>query len=169
MTDRVAGNGVELVPFCVKSDEGLFAEIQELSRTAFSRFGSYLETIEHWLESEQAVTLCALKNKRPVGFVIYVYRRLAQQVAGEIIALAVDPSVRRQGIGLLLLERAVDALKSGSRTVGATFIQLHVSQRNTSAQRLFLKSGFAMVDSSDKYPNGDTANRMALALNRKST
>jgi len=168
LTDRDDCNAVRLVPVCPQSELGLVDALRELSQSAFSDFGSYRETIDHWLTSDHAVTLCAVEDTQPVGFITYVYRRLRDQVYGEIIALAVASSARRRGIGQRLFEQAVTALKSGAAAVGATCIELNVSHKNASAQRLFFKHGFSLVGSSGRYPNGDRANRMTLHLDSES-
>ena len=168
MTDRDDCNTVRLVPLRPQFELALVDSLRELSQSAFSDFGSYRETIDHWLTSEHAVTLCAVEDTQPVGFITYVYRRVRDQVSGEIIALAVASSARRRGIGQRLFEQAIKALKSGAVAVGATSIELNVSHKNESAQRLFFKHGFSLVGASGRYPNGDRANRMTLHLDSES-
>lgn len=58
--------------------------------------------------------------------------------AGVLHDLVVDPALRRQGIGRMLLEGAVDAL----RRLGPPRLVLSTAARNETAQRLFTRVGF---------------------------
>lgn len=60
---------------------------------------------------------------------------------GEIANLAVDPDVRRRGIGAMLLDAA---LGEGARR-GATAIYLEVRESNAAARRLYESRGFVEV------------------------
>ena len=66
--------------------------------------------------------------------------RLAADEA-ELLTLAVDPSVRRQGLGGALLRGAMDRAGAG----GAAEMFLEVSVRNQPAWALYARSGFVRV------------------------
>jgi ribosomal protein S18 acetylase RimI-like enzyme len=58
--------------------------------------------------------------------------------AGVVYDIVVDPAHRRQGVGRLLLEATMKALKAR----GAPRVVLSTAERNTEAQRLFDRAGF---------------------------
>jgi ribosomal-protein-alanine N-acetyltransferase len=59
----------------------------------------------------------------------------------HILALAVLPSCRRQGIGEQILRRLIDTARRG----GATLLTLEVRASNNAAQHLYRKYGFLPV------------------------
>jgi ribosomal protein S18 acetylase RimI-like enzyme len=58
--------------------------------------------------------------------------------AGVLYDIVVDPAHRREGIGRMLLDATLLALK----TRGAPQVVLSTAERNESAQRLFARAGF---------------------------
>ncbi len=58
--------------------------------------------------------------------------------AGVVYDIVVDPDHRQQGIGRLLLDAAIEALK----TRGAPRVVLSTAEKNDAAQRLFDRAGF---------------------------
>jgi ribosomal protein S18 acetylase RimI-like enzyme len=58
--------------------------------------------------------------------------------AGALYDIVVDPAHRRQGVGRMLLDATIEALK----TRGAPRVVLSTAERNESAQRLFERAGF---------------------------
>ncbi len=58
--------------------------------------------------------------------------------AGVMYDIVVDPAHRRQGVGRLLLEATIDALKAR----GAPRVVLSTAEKNHAAQRLFDRAGF---------------------------
>jgi [ribosomal protein S18]-alanine N-acetyltransferase len=60
---------------------------------------------------------------------------------GEIATLAVDPGARRQGIGALLLDSAIDA----GRLRGVRELFLEVRESNDAAQRLYRSRRFSEI------------------------
>jgi ribosomal protein S18 acetylase RimI-like enzyme len=58
--------------------------------------------------------------------------------AGVVYDIVVDPDHRQQGIGRLLLDATIDALKAR----GAPRVVLSTAEKNAAAQRLFDRAGF---------------------------
>jgi ribosomal protein S18 acetylase RimI-like enzyme len=58
--------------------------------------------------------------------------------AGVLYDIVVDPAHRKQGVGRMLLEATIDALKAR----GSPRVVLSTAERNESAQRLFDRAGF---------------------------
>ncbi|MBS4047664.1 MAG: ribosomal protein S18-alanine N-acetyltransferase [Alphaproteobacteria bacterium] len=84
-----------------------------------------------------ALALLALQGEQPVGFILL---RLAADEA-EIITLAVQPQLRRQGVARRLL--TVGLAKVTGR--GAQQCFLEVAESNVAARGLYASAGFAEV------------------------
>ena len=81
---------------------------------------------------------------------------LARTVAdeAEVLTLAVDPAVQRQGIGRALLERCL----ATARERGGRAIFLEVAADNAAAQALYAGTGFTVVGPrAGYYPAGGDA------------
>jgi ribosomal-protein-alanine N-acetyltransferase len=90
--------------------------------------------LEEALVAVGAVNFVALAEERVAGSI------MARQVAGEgeILTIAVEPGLRRRGVGRSLLNAAIDAMAShGTHTVW-----LEVRESNTAARVMYLGAGF---------------------------
>jgi ribosomal protein S18 acetylase RimI-like enzyme len=58
--------------------------------------------------------------------------------AGAVYDVVVDPAYRRQGVGRMLLDAALEALKAR----GVPRVVLSTAEQNAPAQRLFDSAGF---------------------------
>jgi ribosomal-protein-alanine N-acetyltransferase len=88
---------------------------------------------------------------------------LARAVGGEaeVLTLAVAPSIRRQGVGRSLLERAM--AEAAAR--GAAAILLEVATDNAPARTLYASAGFVVVGRRPRYyPGGGDAAIMRAVL-----
>ncbi len=89
---------------------------------------------------------------------------LARAVGGEaeVLTLAVVPSLRRQGIGRSLLDRAM--VEAAAR--GAAAILLEVATDNAAARALYASAGFTVIGRRPRYyPGGGDAAIMRALLN----
>jgi ribosomal-protein-alanine N-acetyltransferase len=95
---------------------------------------------------------------RIVGYVLFWF--LPEEV--DIHNIAVHPDFRRQGIGRLLLEQAVDAARRQERLR----VTLDVRFSNAPAQNLYRSFGFVIRGLRKGYysDNGEDALVMALEL-----
>jgi ribosomal-protein-alanine N-acetyltransferase len=137
--------------------------ISRLSGLAFRRFGAYAGIIRDWLDSGAAMTLLALSGDRPVGFAMAarIPPPLTAPGETEILAIAVDPGVRRSGIGRLLLRR----LETAAREAGAGVIRLHTAAGNLQARALFEGEGYQVLGLERCfYPRGQDAVLMAKEM-----
>lgn len=94
------------------------------------------------LKEERVIILAAEREGAVVG---YLYAGLEgmdymalRGPAGAIYDVVVDPAARRQGVGRLLLDAAIERLKE----MGAPQVVLSTAEKNEEAQRLFAKAGF---------------------------
>jgi ribosomal protein S18 acetylase RimI-like enzyme len=109
-----------------------------LSENADQRFFNYLETARS--REDYRVRIAAVDDQ-PVGFAIScvlpnspVYRA---RWIGYINDLCVTSSMRRRGIGELLVRDAVDWLRSN----GAETVEVYVARYNEGAQRFWRRIG----------------------------
>ncbi len=92
------------------------------------------------------------------GFILV--RRAADEA--EILTIAVDKSLQKQGLGRELLDFQV----SGLRRIGVRRLFLEVDENNRAARRLYEKSAFAQVGTRPGYyrsAEGSPANALILA------
>jgi ribosomal protein S18 acetylase RimI-like enzyme len=108
------------------------------SRTE-NAYGSYLGT---QLDEANIVILVAEQDGKVLG---YTYAGVEgndymalRGPAGVLYDIVVDPAHRRQGVGRILLNATLDALKAR----GAPRVVLSTAERNAPAQRLFDRAGF---------------------------
>jgi ribosomal protein S18 acetylase RimI-like enzyme len=112
--------------------------IAATSRTEKS-YGSFLGT---QLEEPNIVILVAERNGEVIG---YTYSGVEgtdymslRGPAGVMYDIVVDPAYRKQGVGRVLVDATLDALKAR----GAPRVVLSTAERNAAAQRLFDRAGF---------------------------
>jgi ribosomal protein S18 acetylase RimI-like enzyme len=112
--------------------------IAATSRTEKS-YGSFLGT---QLDEPNIVILVAERDGEVIG---YTYAGVEgtdymalRGPAGVLYDIVVDPVHRKQGVGRMLLDATLDALKAR----GAPRVVLSTAERNLAAQRLFDRAGF---------------------------
>jgi ribosomal protein S18 acetylase RimI-like enzyme len=112
--------------------------IEATPRTA-ERYGSFLGS---QLEEPSVVILVADRAGEVIG---YTYAGVEgndymslRGPAGVMYDIVVDPDHRGQGVGRMLLDATMDALKDQ----GAPRVVLSTAERNTVAQHLFERAGF---------------------------
>ncbi len=80
---------------------------------------------------------------------------------GHVVSIAVMPEYRRRGIGKMLLERGIEAMKE----YGAEEVILEVRVSNEPAMRLYTKMGFTIVKTiKGYYHDGEDAYLMSKRL-----
>jgi ribosomal protein S18 acetylase RimI-like enzyme len=112
--------------------------IPATSRTE-NQYGWYLGT---QLEEPNIVILVAERDGEVIG---YTYSGVEgidymslRGPAGVMYDIVVDPDYRQQGVGRILVDATLEALKSK----GAPRVVLSTAERNAAAQRLFDRAGF---------------------------
>jgi [ribosomal protein S18]-alanine N-acetyltransferase len=79
---------------------------------------------------------------------------------GDLSNLAVDPGLRRRGIGRRLLEAAIDS----ARAAGAYALFLEVRESNAVALRLYASRGFSRVGRRRRYYRQPAEDALVLRL-----
>lgn len=102
----------------------------------------YAAFLGRQLDEASVVILVAERNGEVVGYTFaavegYDYMSL-RGPAGVLNDIVVDPAHRGQGIGRMLVDATLAALKAG----GAPRVVLSTAERNEPAQRLFARAGF---------------------------
>lgn len=87
-----------------------------------------------------------------------VLARVAADEA-EVLTLAVTPTVRRSGVGAVLLQEAITLITA----MGARTVFLEVSVSNSSALRLYTRTGFKQAGRRPHYYS-DNADALVLRL-----
>jgi len=92
------------------------------------------ENFLHCLRQRNCIGMVAEHADRIVGYMIYELHKTKL----HIVNLAVDPSVRRMGVGTQMVAKLVSKLSSHRRTR----ITLEVRETNLAAQLFFRRQGF---------------------------
>jgi ribosomal protein S18 acetylase RimI-like enzyme len=132
-----------------------------LGATAFARFGDYGPIMREFLGSPDVTAFIAETAGESVGFA------LVDQPAGfrrvvDLVAIAVEHTHRRTGIGRALLRRVIAFLEERDEP---TLLVLTVAEDNLDAIALFRLMGFQMIPGSDGlYAGGQTSRRMGRSV-----
>ena len=109
------------------------------ARNVAEGYASFLGT---QLAQPDVVVLVAERERRVVGYVYAGVEPLdwmaLRDRAGAVYDVVVDPGHRGHGVGRLLLEGALEFLRSR----GVPRVVLSTAERNEEAQRLFKSAGF---------------------------
>jgi len=115
------------------------------------------EALSDELSRADSTTWTARGPEGPVGLLV------AREVAGElhVLNVAVDPALRRQGLGRRLLDAAL--AEARGRRLSAALLELRAT--NEAALQLYRRAGFVVVGRRPRYyPGGEDALLMALPL-----
>ena len=139
-----------MIRFCKEEDTRDLAVISsENVDPAWSR-----EDFNSALKNAQARVF--VTGEKPVGYGVFYFAC----DEGEIPSIAVDKSMRRQGIGNEILGEIIDFAKSQS----IRRIFLEVRQSNTAAIAFYLKNGFSEVGRRPKFYNHPVEDGLILEL-----
>ncbi len=139
---------------------------------AYADLGDYTRILPSWLD--QPGVLAWIEHDaaaRGRGFAMlgfYLEDPAASlgksPVVADLLALAVLPAFRNRGIGSQLLNHVLQVAERVAPASHISALRLTVSEDNRDAQRLYLRNGFSIVDSSATYDRGQRALRMARPL-----
>ena len=122
--------------------------IRKLSGEVFSIFGNYSEIIPQWFVNQAVITLICANDKDRRGFA------MLHGPSGEILAIAVDSTCHRMGVGSTLLNE-IECLAT---KLGLNWLTLHTARENEPARLFFRKAGFEVIGTREKYyPKGQPA------------
>jgi ribosomal protein S18 acetylase RimI-like enzyme len=140
---------------------------------AYQELGDYTRILPSWLEQPGVLAWIDYDVQgRGRGFAMlgfYLDDPAASpngtsQVVADLLALAVLPSFQRRGIGTKLLHHVIEVAERVAPSSHISALRLTVAETNTSAQRLYARHGFRIIDGSATYDRGQKALRMARPL-----
>ena len=137
--------------------------IAQLSAKAFGVYGPYGHLVPGWFESNSTITLIAVEKGKPVGFAMMgrLLDESERENRCELLAIAVEPNVRRRGVGRMLLRK----MESEAGRLDEEILFLHTATDNTPAQKLFRKHGFTTLSVKKHfYPSGHDAVMMMKVI-----
>ena len=142
--------------------------VRDLSAEAFRAYGDYRELLPRWLSEPGVLTFVAVEDGERRGFAMlgfYFGDETRSWCYADLLAIAVHPSHRGQGLGRRLLARAIEAAKDARRSLDVRELRLTVADSNDGAVRLFAAAGFT-PDGADhgRYDGGQVAIRMRRPL-----
>lgn len=136
--------------------------VRSLSSEVFARLGDYERTVGDFFESKDVTAWVAEAEGRSAGFAL-VQLDLERFPEADLVAIAVEPSFHRRGVGRALLERVEAEVVSawGSRAS----IVLTVAVDNAPARALFESMGYEAVSRDyGVYPRGQLSRGMRKRL-----
>ena len=137
------------------------AFIQALSGV-FDPYGPYEEILPKWFLSGIALTLLAVVNEEPAGYIMLGRNegRHERPIVVELLAIAVTPTHYHRGVG----ERLMRAIIRIAEDAGVDIMILHTGVHNLHAQALFKKHGFSPMGVKKKFYEGGQS---ALMMQKK--
>jgi GNAT superfamily N-acetyltransferase len=112
-----------------------------------------------WSGAEQ-LTVLAMEGDAGLGLAVGVRWERGDAVA-HLYAMWVDPSKRRRGIGAALVEEVA----RWAGRIGATLLELRVTQSNANAVRLYERSGF--VPAGERSPLREGSDVVTVTMRRQ--
>jgi ribosomal protein S18 acetylase RimI-like enzyme len=139
---------------------------------AYQDLGDYTRILPSWLEQPGVLAWIDYDVQgRGRGFAMLGFYlddptsgASSSQVIADLLALAVLPSFQRRGIGTKLLHHVIEVAERVAPSSHISSLRLTVAESNTSAQRLYARHGFRIIDGSATYDRGQRALRMARPL-----
>jgi ribosomal protein S18 acetylase RimI-like enzyme len=135
--------------------------VLRLGAAAFARFGDYDPVLREFLAHPDVSLWIAEAGAEPVGFALL---ETPASVPGwaDLVAIAVDPRLRRKGVARALLAKVVAVVEDGGRP---GLLALTVADDNHGAIALFRSFGFQATGGSlGRYAGGQTSRRMVRAV-----
>ena len=134
-------------------------QLADLHKKCFAKGWSHLEFESFFDRSGVFSSIAYHKEQGAVGFVLCWV--IGDQC--DLLSMGVLADFRRDGVGLMLLEDAMD----NAKTLGAKHIVLEVNVKNTAAQTLYEAQGFEKFSTRrDYYSNADGTRSDAICMRK---
>lgn len=148
------------------------AWITEVAAEVYRDLGDYARIIPSWLDHPGVLGFVEQSDEPPSArraFALLGFYEPPDGPAGrcvaDLLAIAVEPSYQRQGIGRAMLAHAIRVAENASRDGSVAEMRLTVADGNAVGQHLYLTSGFRVLDEEHgHYDGGQRAIRMARPL-----
>lgn len=134
--------------------------LAELHKGCFYKGWGHLEFESFFERAGVFAAIAYHKDQKPVGFVLCWL--IEDQC--DLLSMGVLPDFRRDGVGLMLLDYAVQE----ATHMGAEYMALEVNINNEAAAQLYEAQGFERFSvRKDYYSNADGTRADALCLRKK--
>jgi ribosomal protein S18 acetylase RimI-like enzyme len=136
---------------------------------AYRDLGDYTRILPSWLEQPGVLAWIDhdLQGRGRAFAMLGFYTEApirSPEVVADLLALAVLPGFQRRGIGSKLLTHVIEVAERVAPSSRISALRLTVAETNVSAQRMYTRAGFRVVDGSASYDRGQRALRMARPL-----
>jgi ribosomal protein S18 acetylase RimI-like enzyme len=141
--------------------------VRDLATEVFSIYGSYGRYLTDWFDQEGVTTLVGEIEEEPIGIIMLGVRPSHTDPGrgvAELLAIAVTPSRQSQGLGSILMNKAVEEAPRLPSPIPIVEMHLSVAEGNARAQRLFGRRGFRQTGGEGIYPAGQRAIHMVKVL-----
>ncbi len=143
LPERALPSGIEIRAFVIGRDEDDWTRV---NAAAFAHHPEQANWARTDLEAREAETwfdpsgfLLAWRGADLVGF---HWTKLHEDHVGEVYVIGIDPSAQGGGLGAVLLQRGLTYLRDRE----CSQVLLYVDDSNTTAMRLYERSGFNRYD-----------------------
>jgi ribosomal-protein-alanine N-acetyltransferase len=133
--------------------------LAEIHKGCFAKGWGHLEFESFFERAGVFAAIAYHKDKKPVGFVLCWL--IEDQC--DLLSMGVLPDYRRDGVGVMLLDYAVE----NATHMGATYMALEVNVNNEAAQTLYEQKGFEKFSTrKGYYSNLDGTRADAVCLRK---
>ncbi len=138
----------------------------DVGTDVFAPYGSYRETLGHWLRMPGVSTYVALRGDRFCGaLILALLLEPPERVVAEVLAIEVAREDQGTGVGTALLRHTIGLFDRGDRRHRVEVIRLSTAEDNEPALRLFRNQGFRPTDERcGRYEGGQRIVRMSRPL-----
>lgn len=141
--------------------------VLDLAAHSFAHLGDYRTILAGWFAHPAVRTTLAIDGGDPIGFSMLAFLQGDYgPPTADLVALAVVPEARRQGIARALLTHLIAIARVDAARIGAAdVIRLEVADDNAAARALFEGAGFCHRPRDDgRYPSGARYRRLERPL-----
>lgn len=148
--------------------------IRRLAAEVYADLGDYGAILPSWLGHPGVLAYVDSCNNTGVrrGFVLLGFYEprddrpgIGAAYVADLLAIAVEPRFQGQGIGKRLLTYAIHIAELAARSNRVSEIRLTVADGNRVGKRLYLKTGFEILDEDHgAYDGGQRAIRMVRRI-----
>lgn len=147
------------------------ASVGKISESVFEDYGEYGKIVAKFFTSPGVTTYVARVGAEVVGFIMLGFMpwsggdREGNPWIADLLAIAVVPERRRQGIGNALMEQMFQLVGEMGEWRDVKEIQLTCAEGNQAGLNFFSRYGFSVIDPHHgNYSGGQAALRMGKKL-----
>jgi ribosomal protein S18 acetylase RimI-like enzyme len=142
--------------------------IRRISSVVFTEYGDYSNILPKFFSSQGVSTYLAKIGTEVVGFLMLGFipwsagDKDGHPWIGDLLAIAVEPSRQRQGVGKQLMEKAFDLTQQMCEWRDIKEIQLTCAESNKAGLQFFQQQGFYISNPNHgTYSGGQRAVRLS--------